>query len=177
MKLGKTKHKKGTAEMEGVIVGSNRSFRPSKKMLIILVAIVLVIGLTIFVLVPRVRESTEKKQQGSACVNEEGLLAEAKQLFSYDELDELKVMADRIQTLEKFEQDPNCLYVLVRFNVLNNDALAARQNLDKYKAVYSSEDGLDEALGEKPMSTEELEQEVAAAEAFREQIKSNSQYF
>ncbi len=173
----KKSSKKGKADNEGVIVGSNSSFRPTKKMLISVVAIALVIGLAVFVVLPRFRDSSNQKMYSNACVNEEGLLASVQPLFVYDELDELKIFADRIQALEKFEQDPNCLYVLVRFNVLNNEATAARQNLDKYKALYISEEGLDDALGEKPMTTEDLEQEVTTVEAFREQIKSNSQYF
>lgn len=171
----KKSSKKGKADNEGVIVGSNSSFRPTKKMFLALAVILIVVAVGLIVLL-RARSDNTVDQANRACVNEEGLLDEARQLFSYDELDELRVMADRIQTLEKFEQDPNCLFVLVKFNVLSNNAGDARQHLEKYKAVYDTEAGLDPALGESPATLDELEQEVEATEQFRQELEGSSFY-
>ncbi len=175
MKFKKT-GKKGNAEMEGVIIGSNSSFRPSKKMLFIGGGVVLIAVLGWFAYKQLVSNENSATKSSNSCVKEDGLLAEAQQLFTYDEVDALGQVAGRIQSLNEYEQDPNCLFVLVRFNILSNNAGEARQYLEKYKTI-SGTSSLDPALGENPATIDELEQEVAATEKFKDEIKSNGQYF
>lgn len=52
---------------------------------------------------------------------------------------ELSKVIDKIQKLDGHDSDPNCLYVIIKYNLQIGNLEGARSNLDKLKVNYQTE--------------------------------------
>lgn len=82
--------------------------------------------------------------QGPVCSRQ--LLNRAVVAFEPEKVAELEPVANEIKQLPRYEQDPNCLYVLMQFYVNTSDAQGASATLAKLEASYNPGVGYDEAL-------------------------------
>jgi hypothetical protein len=63
-----------------------------------------------------------------------------------ERLEQLDQIVDKIVKLPGYEQDPNCLYIVLTFHINASDAAGSQHYLSKLEKVYNPRVGYDQAL-------------------------------
>jgi hypothetical protein len=71
---------------------------------------------------------------------------------------------DTIKGLKNYTHDPNCLYIVLQYDLAAGDAAASRSDLDAYTRLYDPVVGLSDAFDVSIISVDELRQNVAFLE-------------
>lgn len=87
---------------------------------------------------------------------------------------ELKLVAEEIKQLKRFDRDPDCLYILVVYSINSVDTVAARQYFASLKEVYDQSMGFDPRLQAKSNSLAKLEDDISSAETSAREAQENS---
>jgi hypothetical protein len=71
---------------------------------------------------------------------------QAATVLSPDRLEQLDSIVDKVVKLPGYEQDPNCVYIVLTFYINASDAANSRHYLSKLEKVYNPRVGYDQAL-------------------------------
>jgi len=135
-----------------MIVGIPRKpmFSRLKKVLIFGVVVVAIAGLTMFLIRSRQnRPSQQAVRPVQVCSGpaEITLLNEAEASIQSDDILKLKQTNSKIQKLQGYEQDANCLYPVVIYYINISDAVNSRLYLNMLVKAYDPVKGFSPALG------------------------------
>lgn len=100
-------------------------------------------------------------------------LEQASTVLDRSKVEELKPIAESIQQLERFDRDPNCLYVVVSYYIYMEDPSNARTFFEKLKKAYIPDQGFSSKLGDRTKTLEDLELEVGFVEKVAQERKDN----
>jgi hypothetical protein len=88
------------------------------------------------------------------------LLGRAAVVLDPTKVGELEPITDEIRQAPKYDQDPNCLYVLVTYYINTSDGTLAKEANNKLEKVYNPEKGYDEAIARDAKSPQALRPSV-----------------
>ena len=75
------------------------------------------------------------------------ILNEAARSLDQSKQVQLQSVVKTIRAKHNFDRDPNCMYVVVSYDIYTSNITSARDDLNKLKQVYNAKQGLDAALG------------------------------
>lgn len=131
----------------------------------------------LFVVVAGVAFYIKSTQNKDTAVCSDQLLQEAGLVLDKSDHEQLRPFVEDIEELENFDQDPNCLYILVTYYVNINDPASARSHFEQLQAIYDPEVGFSEFFGGDVKTLNELRVEVEQVEQMAEDINNNTQGF
>lgn len=121
------------------------------------------------------QKDTDKAVVANVC-NEE-LISEAYEPIANQDSEKLSGIAEKIKTQQNYDQDPNCLYILINNATSSSNFADAKTNLELYRQVYDAELGL---LGDfAPVNGEPdiIAQQIEQYEARQKNIQDNTIFF
>lgn len=100
----------------------------------------------------------------------------AQQLYpvNYEELGRL---VSRIQRVEGYKKDPNCVYAEVAYYINTADSENAKRTLSDLEKVYDSKNGFVSAYDKRVRDLEDVRSEVADIEKANQENNSNTNLF
>lgn len=101
------------------------------------------------------------------------LLTEAAGVLEASKYMELRTVVDKIQALPSYEEDPNCLNVVVTYYINTSDYTQAKSYMDKLEAAYRASRGFSPLLGDQAKTIETLRADVEFLEKLEEQFRQN----
>lgn len=165
--------------MEGNSTDSNvTSVRPRRKLLtrkrlIILGLIIILSGLVGGAYYINNRNKVMANDQCSTNQQRDTLQQEVYKGLSSDDRLKLKPSVEKIQKIQGYENDPNCMYPIVIYDIARGDSSAADEALIKFNKVYDGK-GLAPAYGPNTTSPQQLRKKV---DALLEQKKTMKNQF
>jgi hypothetical protein len=153
------------------VIISNISNRISRKRLALIIVAILVVSAAGW----WVYGEFYRQGAGDKVVVCTDVLKEAAGVLAPEKTAKLKPIAEKIQTLPRYDEDPNCLNVVATYYINASDAKNARQMLNKLEAVYKPADGFAKELGSGVGKTiEELRDSVSFVEKLEQEFKNNT---
>lgn len=146
--------------------------RFSKKILLRLgLAAMVIIGVCLWLFV-------FDKPQEQAIINEKrcsnDILTDAAKILETNEVIKLKIIAEKVQKIEKFDQDLNCLYLVLIYSINFDDSSKAHEFLNKYEKLYNQINGLNPLLGNSIKTLEQLKADLKFNDDVRQQLEKNT---
>jgi hypothetical protein len=122
------------------LAGGLKNFRTMsvRQKLISTVVWVVLIGLVVTLLL-LLWSSNSKHKMGVVC--SDAVLKQAALAFNANKTADEKKVAAQVLTLENYNQDPNCMYILVNYNINIGDAQTAGSYLTQLEKVYKPAQG------------------------------------
>lgn len=137
---------------DDMIVGIHKKsvYSRQKKVLIFGVIVVAIAGLTVYLIRSRTHHSRQQvAKPGQVCSGTDkiALLNEAEASILSNDTLKLKAVNSKIQKLQGYEQDSNCLYPVVIYYLNISDQVNSRLYLNKLVKAYDPVKGFSSALG------------------------------
>lgn len=155
-------------ESSVVVGGSRRPFFVGRKNRLILLSILLALLLAGGGVLLKRHQGDLRKP-----VCSDATLQAAAPVLDRSKKTKLKLIAENIQKLRGFEHDPNCLYVVVTYDINNGDLPNARLYFNKLKKLYDPNKGFNPYLGSNLKNIATFEEDVKFLEVRDEAIKNN----
>lgn len=114
------------------------SFSGHTKVIIIILVALVVGSILIFVIQPKAYQKKQSAKGQVLHICSDSILQQAVAVMGPGQQKQFLSIVNNIKQIPKFDQDPNCLYVLLNYYVVISDAKDSRTYLDKFKAVYVS---------------------------------------
>jgi hypothetical protein len=115
----------------------------------------------------------------SVCSEDAGasVLGEAGSAIYSNNLQELQKAVKVVQQEPHYQQDPNCLYIMVNYYIISSNSGVATHYLNEFEKTYNPSKGISSKFGIKPQSTQTLQAVIDNIEANQKQAKANIQVF
>jgi len=75
------------------------------------------------------------------------ILTEAAKYLDQSKQQQLQPVVAKIRAKRNFDKDPNCMYVVVSYDIFSSSIVSARADLNKLKKIHGANQGFDSALG------------------------------
>ncbi len=168
------------SEQKEAQVAGSRSFLSQHKKPVVAIAIIIigVLGYCIYRLNHKPVSTYVAVQATNTCTTGTGLqlLRQAVPLSTQPKYLQLKKVVDKIQKLPDYQRDPNCLYMVITYEVNAADAGSASDNFNKLVKVYNPNVGFTPYLG-RGASLQALQTSINTLKQVLEQSKTNSHTF
>jgi hypothetical protein len=138
-------------------VTRHRRFKPA---LIALIGVVVVSSIAVYF--GREKEAPVATPAGPKCSY--AVLEKAKPALEVTKVAELEPEAQAIERIAGYDQDANCLYVVLTYYINISDGPKARELYDKLAAVYNPNEGYETVIRDVTKSPEELRPTVEFVE-------------
>lgn len=168
---------------DGIVnIKDARFKRISKKYVVLIIAIFVVLLGLIGLLIQKNRQSKQedtgnvKAQNVCATDSQKETLRVAVTNLSPAKYNELKNSVDKIMNTPDFEKDPNCLYPVVTYYTNIGDLASAKRYLTTLESVHGSSYKFDETFPSN-VTLETIKQQVTQLEEVQNINKSNAIYY
>lgn len=116
-------------------------------------------------------KQTSKQAQGSVCSKE--TVEQAVSVIHPSRVADLKVLASKIMKNKNYEQDVDCLYIVLNYHINNADAGKARATLAKFEKVYNSDKGISPFFNAPTFNINDLRNNIAFLEKQTAEYEKN----
>lgn len=134
-------------------IQSHRRFKPAAVALVVLVALGVVAGF----LTPD-KKAPPVVEEGPKCTY--ASLEKIKPNLDPRNVRKLEPQVREVESISDYDQDVNCLFVVLTFYIHLGDPVKARENFDKLEKVYSPGEGFETVISEYTKTPEELKRSV-----------------
>lgn len=137
----------------GFIVSGNpekKGHKHSLKKISLVTVSVLIIALLIFGVYTFINRTPSR-----VCSDE--IIQQAAGAISENNVENLKSSYDRVIAENKYQTDPNCMYIVTNYFIRTGDYQQSRQSLEELKKVYNQEEGYSPLFGLKANDPDQLE--------------------
>jgi hypothetical protein len=147
-------------------------FQKGRKQIFIGVIIIVLFMVGVFIFFSWSKKLEKKSmavQRSKACSESAGnIISVASLSMATDKVAQLKPTVDKIQTLKNYENDPNCLAILITYNINISSAAEARKYYNGLTALNVTRQDYDVRLSTYMKSTDQLKQIVEMLEKHNE---------
>ena len=143
-----------------------------KRPLILISVVLVIVGGVGFAARHAINRQSSQPKAPNACTSKaaNGVLAQAAQSLGPDKVKELGESVNKIKTLKKYDQDPNCLAVLTIYFINISDAKNARTYYEQLNKLYQPT-SYDAVLGGKVPAPALMKRTVEFLEAQTKALK------
>ena len=130
---------------------------------LLLAALVVAGGATIYLLGKKKPEDNRPKTPQLSTVCSEGkdsLTTEAVKAMKSNNPEDLKKVAEKVEKLQDYKNDPNCEYILTVYYTNRGDSRRAREHSTQLKTISASNKSIDPSLIAQSGKLEEVEKRV-----------------
>lgn len=142
-------------------------------------AVLILMGVAIWAMFYRPDASDNNKDDSgnvaASSICSKSVITEANVPLANSDQVALTPVVDKIKKLKGFDTDPNCLYVVLQYDLATGDAAASRNDLNKYEKVYDPVVGLSDAFTVSIIPLEALRENVAFLEQSAKDGEQNEQ--
>lgn len=153
----------------------------SKRTIVVVVSVigVIILSMGLVFSIYNKKKSKDTVEASDACTSKAAgdILKQASQKLAPEKTKELKPYVDKIKTLKDYDKDPNCLYLVVVYDVNTHNDAQASQNYSRFNEVYNNKVGLDSKLSSESNPQENLKNKVDNLYRFKKELNSNVIYY
>ena len=140
----------------------------------IIIFLILIMTALVFLIIHK-KQSRNKTLSICSNTKNQSILSEASQYLSPIQSKKLSDVAQRIVKLDKYNQDPNCDYILLGY-YLGYNYPNAQYYYDQLNKYYSAQNGYSPIIAKQVMSFAELQSKLNNAKSTDNEIKNKTFY-
>lgn len=143
-------------------VKKKRLPRLHKKQLLLTIVLLLVVGgAGAYYFLNRKEEKKVANNQCSTQFVQDTVLRDAYPVLQSQNVDTISGLVKKIEAIPGYENDPNCMYPIVKYQILRGDPVLAQKAQDKYAKGVNDGVKLVGVLGPNPSPPSELQDQIS----------------
>lgn len=154
----------------------SRKASPLKFILVLIFLCIILISSVSYVVYFRSKNNQNNEKNTNQCSSEQQkpLLKDVSEALQTPNITKLKPYVDKIQLITGYQNDSNCLYPIVIYQINRGDPAAAKNALELLKKAYDKNIGYDPLYGPSTKSPEQFD--VVVTYMLEEQARTAKQF-